>query len=164
MSMLTLRDQPGAAARADVEGRPALLSDAEVDAVTASTVKALRAAAVLPAPIYSYERTGLLVTCENRRLMPAADIDEWEDTIAEYEELHPEGDWKQGLQEIANKTGLRITVAHYPTGASKWNPVEHRLFGPISINWADDADRLQHDLSANSAYPNTIWRRLSGCH
>jgi hypothetical protein len=45
-------------------------------------------------------------------------------------------DWKHGLQEIANKTGLRIRVAHYPTGASKWNPVEHRLFGPISINWA----------------------------
>ena len=44
--------------------------------------------------------------------------------------------WKVGLQQIANKTGLRITVAHYPTGASKWNPVEHRLFGPISINWA----------------------------
>jgi hypothetical protein len=47
-------------------------------------------------------------------------------------------DWKQGLQEIANKTGLRIAVAHYPTGASKWNPVEHRLFGPISINWAGE--------------------------
>lgn len=45
-------------------------------------------------------------------------------------------DWKRGLQQIANKTGLRIRVAHYPTGASKWNPVEHRLFGPISINWA----------------------------
>ena len=44
--------------------------------------------------------------------------------------------WKSGLQKIANKTGLHITVAHYPTGASKWNPVEHRLFGPISINWA----------------------------
>jgi hypothetical protein len=44
--------------------------------------------------------------------------------------------WKRGLQRIANMTGLRITVAHYPTGASKWNPVEHRLFGPISINWA----------------------------
>jgi Rhodopirellula transposase DDE domain len=44
--------------------------------------------------------------------------------------------WKSGLQQIANKTGLRVTVAHYPTGASKWNPVEHRLFGPISINWA----------------------------
>lgn len=44
--------------------------------------------------------------------------------------------WKDGLQHIANRTGLRITVAHYPTGASKWNPVEHRLFGPISTNWA----------------------------
>lgn len=44
--------------------------------------------------------------------------------------------WKSGLQDIADKTGLRITVAHYPTGASKWNPVEHRLFGPISTNWA----------------------------
>ena len=45
-------------------------------------------------------------------------------------------DWKEGLQSIANQTGLRITVAHFPSGASKWNPVEHRLFGPISINWA----------------------------
>jgi hypothetical protein len=46
--------------------------------------------------------------------------------------------WKRGLQQIADRTGLRITVAHYPTGASKWNPVEHRLFGPISINWAGE--------------------------
>jgi hypothetical protein len=29
-----------------------------------------------------------------------------------------------------------VTVAHYPTGCSKWNPIEHRLFGPISLNWA----------------------------
>ena len=27
-------------------------------------------------------------------------------------------------------------VCHYPTGASKWNPIEHRLFSHISINWA----------------------------
>ncbi len=46
--------------------------------------------------------------------------------------------WKDGLQQIANRTDLRITVAHYPTGASKWNPVEHRLFGPISTNWAGE--------------------------
>jgi Rhodopirellula transposase DDE domain len=46
--------------------------------------------------------------------------------------------WKVGLQAIANRTGLRITVAHYPTGTSKWNPVEHRLFGPISSNWAGE--------------------------
>ena len=45
--------------------------------------------------------------------------------------------WKKGLQELlADRYGLEVTVCHYPTGASKWNPVEHRLFGPISINWA----------------------------
>ena len=45
--------------------------------------------------------------------------------------------WKLSLQELlADRYGLAVTVCHYPTGASKWNPVEHRLFGPISINWA----------------------------
>lgn len=45
--------------------------------------------------------------------------------------------WKQQIQEqLANRLGLEVTVCHYPTGASKWNPIEHRLFGPISINWA----------------------------
>ena len=45
--------------------------------------------------------------------------------------------WKQQLQEhLADRLGLEVTVCHYPTGASKWNPIEHRLFGPISTNWA----------------------------
>jgi len=45
--------------------------------------------------------------------------------------------WKVQLQEqLADQLGLEITVCHYPTGASKWNPIEHRLFGPISTNWA----------------------------
>lgn len=45
--------------------------------------------------------------------------------------------WKRLLQEqFADKLGIEITICHYPTGASKWNPIEHRLFGPISINWA----------------------------
>jgi hypothetical protein len=45
--------------------------------------------------------------------------------------------WKASLQEVlADRYGLAVTVCHYPTGASKWNPVEHRLFGPISLNWA----------------------------
>ena len=33
---------------------------------------------------------------------------------------------------------LVITVTHYPPGASKWNPIEHRLFGPINANWAGE--------------------------
>lgn len=44
--------------------------------------------------------------------------------------------WKAELQAFATAQRLKITVAHYPSGASKWNPVEHRLFSAISINWA----------------------------
>jgi hypothetical protein len=45
--------------------------------------------------------------------------------------------WKQQLQEkVADPFGLTVTVSHYPTGASKWNPVEHRLFSEISKTWA----------------------------
>lgn len=45
--------------------------------------------------------------------------------------------WKWNLQKrLANRYELRITVAHYPAGASKWNPIEHRLFSEISKNWA----------------------------
>ncbi len=45
--------------------------------------------------------------------------------------------WKQQIQEqLCDRHGLAVTVCHYPTGCSKWNPIEHRLFGPISSNWA----------------------------
>jgi len=45
--------------------------------------------------------------------------------------------WKARLQtRVADRFGLEVTVCHYPTGASHYNPVEHRLFGPISSNWA----------------------------
>ena len=37
---------------------------------------------------------------------------------------------------MADRYGLTVTVCHYPTGCSKWNPIEHRLFGPISQTWA----------------------------
>lgn len=32
--------------------------------------------------------------------------------------------------------GLSVTVAHYPSGASKCNPIEHWLFSEVSKNWA----------------------------
>lgn len=45
--------------------------------------------------------------------------------------------WKMRLQErMADAYGLSVTICHYPRGGSKWNPVEHRLFSSISINWA----------------------------
>ena len=43
--------------------------------------------------------------------------------------------WKLELQKLADKTGLTISVCHFPPGTSKWNKVEHRLFSFISSNW-----------------------------
>lgn len=43
--------------------------------------------------------------------------------------------WKVELQKLANETGLRIAVCHFPPGTSKWNKIEHRLFSFISQNW-----------------------------
>jgi len=43
--------------------------------------------------------------------------------------------WKLGLQEVADKTGLKITVCHFPPGTSKWNRIEHRMFCHITENW-----------------------------
>lgn len=47
--------------------------------------------------------------------------------------------WKWNLQtKLANPFGLRVTVCHYPTRCSKWNPVEYRLFSQISMNWSGE--------------------------
>lgn len=43
--------------------------------------------------------------------------------------------WKKELQQLANETGLTITVTHLPPATSKWNKIEHRLFSFISMNW-----------------------------
>ena len=45
--------------------------------------------------------------------------------------------WKLELQrQLADHFGLSVLVCHYPTGASKYNPIEYRLFSQISLNWA----------------------------
>ena len=43
--------------------------------------------------------------------------------------------WKWELQRFADRTGLTITVVHFPPGTSKWNKIEHRLFSYIAMNW-----------------------------
>ena len=45
--------------------------------------------------------------------------------------------WKAALQsQLSDRLGLPVTVCHDPTGCAKWNPIEHRLFSPISLTWA----------------------------
>ena len=46
--------------------------------------------------------------------------------------------WKVALQRLADEFDLIITVTHYPPGASKRNPIDHRMFSLISANWAGE--------------------------
>lgn len=47
--------------------------------------------------------------------------------------------WKYRIQKhLCDALGLTVTVCHYPPGASKWNPIEHRLFSEISKRWAGE--------------------------
>ena len=41
----------------------------------------------------------------------------------------------QELQRLADETGLKLGVCHFPPGTSKWNKIEHRLFSFISQSW-----------------------------
>ena len=44
---------------------------------------------------------------------------------------------KRELQtRLVDPHQLTLTVCHYPSGASKWNPIDHRLLSEISKNWA----------------------------
>jgi hypothetical protein len=43
--------------------------------------------------------------------------------------------WKWELQRFADDAGLTIRVSDLPSGTSKWNKIEHRLFSFISQNW-----------------------------
>ncbi|HIK17612.1 MAG TPA: hypothetical protein IGS53_20295 [Leptolyngbyaceae cyanobacterium M33_DOE_097] len=45
--------------------------------------------------------------------------------------------WRRQLQlQLVDRYGIEVMVCHYPSNASKWNPIEHRLFSFISLNWA----------------------------
>jgi transposase len=47
--------------------------------------------------------------------------------------------WKRDLQiRLADHFGLEVYVCHYPPGASKYNPIERKLFSFISKNWAGE--------------------------
>ena len=43
--------------------------------------------------------------------------------------------YKKHLAAFAERHRLDVTMLHYPSGTSKWNKVEHRLFSFISVNW-----------------------------
>ncbi|MCL4393599.1 MAG: ISAzo13 family transposase [Chloroflexi bacterium] len=63
--------------------------------------------------------------------------------------------WKYALQHrLVNPNHLEATVSHYPTGASKGNPADHRLFSAVSCNWAGEPltcyDKMLHLIEATT--------------
>lgn len=63
--------------------------------------------------------------------------------------------WKTQMQRrLVDPYGLTVTVCHYPPGASKWNPIEHRLFSQISQTWAGlsltSLDLMLHAIRATT--------------
>lgn len=57
--------------------------------------------------------------------------------------------WKRQLQlQLADRYGIEVMVCHYPSGASKWNPIEHCLFSFISLNWAGKPLRSLNCMTA----------------
>jgi len=40
--------------------------------------------------------------------------------------------FKVELQNLTNKIGLSIRICHYPPYASKWNPIEHKVFPHVT--------------------------------
>lgn len=44
--------------------------------------------------------------------------------------------FKEQMQALADETGLRFRLAHYPPYCSKYNPIEHLLFPSVSRAWS----------------------------
>jgi hypothetical protein len=56
--------------------------------------------------------------------------------------------WKLELAKLAERTGLEITVCHFPPGTSKWNRIEHRLWSHVSMNWRG-RPLISHEVVVN---------------
>ena len=70
---------------------------------------------------------------------------------------HPNrNDQFEHITALRERCAPGVTVAHYPTAASKWNPIEHRLFCEISKNWAGrrDARWTASRPSSNTCAPH----------
>lgn len=68
--------------------------------------------------------------------------------------------WKWELQQLADQTGLEISVCHFPPGTSKWNKIEHRLFSFISQNWRGKP-LISHEVIINLIAATTTTAGLS---
>ena len=66
---------------------PGVRQHLDEDKLREDTANAMRAAGISPALIYAYEETGLIVTQENRRLIPDVELREFDAKVREYHDL-----------------------------------------------------------------------------
>ncbi len=64
--------------------------DVDEDKLRADTAHAMREAGIPAALIYAYEETGLIVTQENRSLIPDVELREYDAKVREYYDLFPD--------------------------------------------------------------------------
>jgi hypothetical protein len=43
--------------------------------------------------------------------------------------------WRRELQKLADELRLMVDVCHLPSGTSRWNKIEHRMFCHLTANW-----------------------------
>jgi hypothetical protein len=67
--------------------------------------------------------------------------------------------WKVAVQGLADETGLRISVCHFPPGTSKWNKIEHRMFAYITQNWRG-RPLVSHEVIVNLIANTTTQKGL----
>jgi hypothetical protein len=68
--------------------------------------------------------------------------------------------WKVALHRLADDTGLRMTVCHFPPGTRKWNKIEHRMFSHISMHWRGQP-LTSHEVIVNLIATTTTDRGLT---
>lgn len=64
---------------------------------------------------------------------------------------------KQSLLKLSARLGLNIIMLHYPPYCSKYNPIEHRMFGPISRSWSGAPLLTLEDAKVRAE--NTVTRK-----
>ena len=69
--------------------------------------------------------------------------------------------WKLALQrQFVDRFGIPVVVCHYPTGASKYNPIAYRLFSQITCNGAGQPLR-SFDIMLNDIRSTTTTTGLT---
>ena len=69
--------------------------------------------------------------------------------------------WKYFLYtKLSSIYGIDIQVCHYPSGASKWNPIEHKMFSHISKNW-EGVPLRSYEIAMNYIESTTTTKGLA---